>query len=292
MNNDNNTQNIRRITICIFVLLLLLFSLSDVGQRAVSGLVRPFADLRNLCSNTVLGLWKRVFKSNDHISPAEYESRIINLQMHIAEADSLRAQNEELRQILQLTPPANWTSVPAELVMRDPATWNWQFRISRGKNANIKAGNPVLFGENLIGRVTTVFTNSAIVATLASPECRFGAFVQDSKGENFPGVFQGGGGIFGGDPPDCSVDFLPKEAIFQVGGIVVTSGLGTAMPAGIPVGSIMPSPNGDCSEMVDDARLKVTIQPFADFKYFTYVTVFVNLSEDVMDFDNNVNVNQ
>ena len=159
--------------------------------------------------------------------------------------------------------------------MRDPANWMLEFRISRGEQDGVSAGSPVLSGNCLVGRVIETYNESALVATIASPECRLSVFAVRNDGESYPCVFFGTSRMDSGSKVECGIDFLPKDATLTPGDDVVTSGIGGQIPYGIPVGVLKTDSMGHCPVVIDNARAMSHVMASADVAHTRFVTVFV-----------------
>ena len=254
---------------CIaLLLLLLLLGVSVAGRRAASGMIAPFAKGTRSINNFVSLLWENIFHSNRLDELQETELRLQQLEVRIAELDKVQEENRQLRSMLKLPEVKDWVALRGELVMRDPATWNWNFRIGLGEADGLVEGAPVLFGSFLAGRVGQLFRRSATVETLASPSCNVSVYV--FSGDNvYVGVLKGNGQPSGGNA-SAIVDFLPKHAIIKEGATVATSGLGTELPGGLPIGVIQGQ-----SYLVDDARMAANVALNADLRWIKFVSVLV-----------------
>ncbi len=239
-----------------FLLLLFVAGVSRFGHRSASGAASPFMAVSRSVSALFSGIWDSLF-SDDGRKLEEYEVLLREAEVRIAGIGELAEENRQLRALLELPPVRGWEALYAQVVMRDPAVWNWSFRIGRGAADGIAVGAPVLFGSHLVGRVSEVFNRSANVSTLLNPSCTIGVHVI-STGGVYPGILRGDGAMSGG-VPSAVVDYLPKEAVIEDGARIVTSGLGTELPGGLPVGVVSGS-----GQVVDDARMMVKVIPGGD----------------------------
>jgi len=103
----------------------------------------------------------------------------------------LEAENEYYRQALNMPRWVGFREVYAEVILRDPASWNEQFVISKGKKDGIAAGDLVLtfrFASRggtpecvVAGRIIEASEHTAVVATVVNPECRLSVYLDDSN---------------------------------------------------------------------------------------------------------------
>ena len=109
-----------------------------------------------------------------------------------AAAEQLRRENEHLRGLLRLGPVDGYRTVHAEIILRDPITWNEVFTVDKGTSDGIREGDCVLAvhaapgsgtGASFaaaVGRVTSVSSHTATVSTILNPECSFSVFLAES----------------------------------------------------------------------------------------------------------------
>ncbi|MBO4345884.1 MAG: rod shape-determining protein MreC [Victivallales bacterium] len=274
MLDDQYTRRQFTTVLCIVVPLLLLFGLSNFGRRASSGASSPFMAICQNVKHNVASIWNVLSGKEDE--KAEADAILLGeLLAKQREFDSVKDENRQLRAMLGVEAPTGWKPLRAEILQRDPATWMLEFRISRGEKDGVSVGNPVLAGNCLVGRVIETDNESALVATVASPDCRLSAFVQCSGGVSFPCVFFGSSRVDSGTEVECRVDFLPKDATLTPGDMVVSSGMGGQLPYGIPVGILVTDEIGRCPMLIDNARAMSFVMAAADVAHVRFVTVYV-----------------
>jgi len=188
---------------------------------------------------------------------------------------SLRTENEKLRSLLHLRIPEGITPVYAEVILRDPLTWNEQFTIDRGSNDGIREGDAVLSvrmspsGRDPVtvfaGRVLSVSHHTAVVATLLHRECTVGVLLSES-GEY--GILRGAGA---GSPP--VVSSLPVKGRYAPGEILLTGGYSTQTPAGLYAGTLQAREDGTLSRVQDHLYAEADVKPAADFEKLHFVAV-------------------
>ena len=260
--------------ICIVVPLLLLFGLSNFGRRASSGASSPFMVIFQNAKHNLRQIWNVLSGKVDEKVESD-EVLLGELLARQREFNDVKEENRQLRAMLELDAPSGWRPVRAEVVMRDPANWMLEFRISRGERDGVRVGSPVLADNCLVGRVIETYNESALVATVASPDCRLSVFAVRNDGEPYPCVFFGASRVDSGSRVECRVDFLPKDAALSPGDAVVTSGMGGQVPYGIPVGALAADDKGRCPVLIDNARAMSRVVSSADVAHIRFVTVFV-----------------
>lgn len=158
---------------------------------------------------------------------ADQLAGIEGLKARIAE---LEDENARLKDLLKFKEdsPAKYTA--AEVVERNPNKWFSTISISVGKSDGVKVDDPVVSRNGLVGRVLTVQDHTSTVLLLADPESGVGAIVEGSRDY---GVALGGSGS-----GELTLRFFSKDADVKVGDRIVTSGMGSKFPAGIPIGEV------------------------------------------------------
>ncbi|MBR0458125.1 MAG: rod shape-determining protein MreC [Victivallales bacterium] len=261
-------SQLRRTLGIALTVLLLLFGWSQAGRRVASAVLRPFSSLGRGCSRWFGLVRERVVPNYERVAQYEHADEMLQqAEMLAAAGRQAMEENAQLRELLKVGAPAEWRSVPAAVVMREPATWNWQFQINRGEADGVALGNPVMFGHFLVGRVTEVTQHGATVSTLLSADCRFGVYVKDQQDVMWPGIFQGG--------EHAIIDYLDKRTAVTTGAAVFTSGMGDTMPYGLPVCTLAPNSQGECVELVNGARACANVAFPRSFQHISFVMIFV-----------------
>lgn len=183
----------------------------------------------------------------------------------------LRKENKALRVSQNLKPYSDTRLVTAQLINREPLTWFQRFQINKGSSDGIEDGQAVLNNGYLVGHIFKVFSNYAIVSTLADPISKISCRI---KGTEYYGILngQGGGSIL--ESPVCQLTYLFRDLTLKKGMIVETSGFSLQLPPGIPIGNIFPV-DGKLDTIVDNIFKKAYVFPFVDFKTSTFVSIII-----------------
>ncbi len=192
-------------------------------------------------------------------------AKLREAEAKLAETDAVRRENNELRLAMTLAPRPGWKAVVAEVIARDPVTWNRGFRIGRGSDDGIAVGNVVLNGRYVMGRVAEVGKASARVDTIGNRACKLSVVLADGS---VVGVLWGRSQLHWREAPDCTVNFLPKDCQPAANELVLTSGLGGTVPDGLVVGRVSGRP-----VLQEGTHVSVDIQPAASFRRMSFVTV-------------------
>ena len=152
------------------------------------------------------------------------------LRIEQLELQSLQAENAELRRLLDVSQrqPARLLQGQVQSISTDP--FIHQVTISRGSNAGVEEGFPVLSAEGLVGQVIAVYPHAADVLLISDGRHQITIQVQRSR---IRGIARGIGRW-----DQLEMVNLPETADIQVCDILETSGLGGRYPQGIPVARV------------------------------------------------------
>lgn len=229
----------RRYALLLGVLLTSLFLLTV--QTRGGGPTRA-ADLLALALNPVqsvlarihrgaLGTWQtftdwRTIRGENAVLRADNERlRIQSLQVH--ETDQ---ENRRLRRLLALRDRLPLTTLTGEIIGREGGGWARSLTINRGRADGIALQMPAIVPEGLVGRVAQVRPGASVVQLLNDPTSTVGAVVQRTRTA----------GLVEGEPSGgLRFKFMARDgAGVTAGDLIVTSGVGTLFPKGIPVGRV------------------------------------------------------
>jgi rod shape-determining protein MreC len=159
---------------------------------------------------------------------------------------------------------ANYTPVTATVVFKSPNLWYATVIIDAGTSRGVRLEDPVVAGEDLVGKVTQVASDAAQVSLITDSEVGVGAMVNTTGASGIvqPKV---------GDPNDLLLRYLPTKAVVNPGDYIVTSGFVSALakslfPRGIPVGQVTSVNENSPYEEVD-------VHPLADLHNLDVVQV-------------------
>ena len=162
-----------------------------------------------------------------------------------AENGELRREVEKLETLLRLPSFTDYRSEPARVVSRDLNGWWQRLIIRKGTNQGVVKGSPVIFAGGVVGRISEVHFNTAVVDLISSSTVRLAA---SFEGDDRPVSFQGGI-----NPPlsrpQATAEFVPLDLYANPAEPkpLITSGLGGVFPRGLKLGTVtnlQPSPDG------------------------------------------------
>jgi rod shape-determining protein MreC len=170
--------------------------------------------------------WKAARRENASLRGENEQLRVQSLQ-----AEETREENVRLRRLLVLRDRLPLATVAGEVIGREAGGWVRSLTVNRGRGDGIAQQTPVIMPEGLVGRVVQVHRGAAVIQLLNDPASTVGAVVQRTR---TAGLVEGdaGGAV--------RFKFMARDgASVAPGDLVVTSGLGTLFPKGLPVGRVV-----------------------------------------------------
>jgi rod shape-determining protein MreC len=172
-------------------------------------------------------------------------------------------QNRQLRKFANLKErgriPAVYTPVTGSVIARSPTVWFSTVGINRGSSDGVSVNDPVISGDGLVGRISSVSRGQSEVTLISDSSSAVTAKVvpNGAQGVVRPKI---------GEPGQLVLEFLDQTRKLGKGQSVVTSGwrggdLSSFYPAGIPVGEVDRAPIDE-----REAIQSVELVPYADLR--------------------------
>ena len=228
-------------------------------QEGANRALKPFRDLAGWFGDTL--------HARDQRDKLRKEVRALRTQA--IDGQSAVRENVDLKGILRLDRTASLTSykpVAARVIGRSPTFWYQTLNVDRGSSSGIRLNQPVVDGDGLVGKVTSVTSSVAQVTLVTDHTSGVSAKVADTgvNGIVQPAV---------ANPNDLLLDFVSSKDKVVKGEAIVTAGsrsgkLESLFPPGIPIGSVT---------KVDDQELnlyqRVHVTPYADLRKLDFVQI-------------------
>ncbi len=147
---------------------------------------------------------------------------------------ALGAENARLRALLELRARTVSTSVPAEVLHQTAPTEGRTLLLGVGARTGIRAGDPVVSPEGLLGVLVSVGARTSVAMTWAHPDFRVSAVTEDGSALGI---------VAPSSTTEASETFLEFRGVayrdsVATGTLVMTSGLGGVYPRGVPIGRV------------------------------------------------------
>ena len=253
-----------------FVLMAFDAREANSQQRVIRVWSQTVADFVQSPVTFVSSAVTNYFQSISSMRTAQSENdtlkqHIQELQVEKQNAQSLTAENERLKSLLQLKEEIPYKFLPAKIIGRDTSAWFDTSIINRGSLDGVKLNMPVVTNGGLVGRITMVSPLTAQVALITKDKSGLGAVVGSLGSSNILGVVSGTG-----KKEILEMGFVTGSVEVKVGESVYTTGQDGIYPAGLKLGEISEVRATSASE-----ALKIFIQPSAKLAAMQEVAVLL-----------------
>jgi rod shape-determining protein MreC len=246
---------------------LLVLNLGGYLQAAESLALRPLGALQGWLSQRVSAVQTLLTSPADlaaltgenlrlEAEVARLERELVALREEAAEADVLRGLLGYAR-----TRPDN-RYIAARVIGQDISPFIRSVWIDRGSDGGLQQGMPVVTERGLVGRVAEVYSTVARIQLITDPQSLVNVRLQTSRADGTLQAQLNG---------ELWVDTIDQSASVTPGELVLTSGLGGAFPADIPVGQVLTVRKRDY-ELFQQA----VVQSSADLENLLVVLVITN----------------
>ena len=227
---------------------------------APTGVAQPFRDGYDYLSG--------LSRAKSDLARLKKQYRTVRLEAIANRAAALRAQ--QLEKLLHFergsTFPRDYRAVNAAVISSPSGPFTHSLTIDAGSSSGIRMSAPVVSGDGLVGHVSNVFPNTAIVTLLSDSDSFVAA--RDIRTRVRGGIKPGPGGTL-------QLAEVPKQKVVHEGDVVVTDGTRNARypdlyPYGIPIGRVSSKGALDTATF-----LQVQVQPFANLGSLDAVAVLV-----------------
>lgn len=182
----------------------------------------------------------------------------------LRDADQAIQENEQLRAALGMKAKSrSYEFESAEIIARSNETWSRTFTIDKGTLAGVQVDNCVVTVDGLVGYVSEVGTNWAMVTTIVDTGSQISAIASRTREvATAEGSFE----LMG---QNClKLTYLDKETKVVQGDTVETAGFGGLFPKGLVIGSV-----GEVKLENHGASKYAIITPAVDIQKITQVLV-------------------
>lgn len=149
------------------------------------------------------------------------------------------------------------------VISRDAADVYGSFVLNTGSKDGVEVGDPVIYGEYVVGIVKKVNFSTCVVYSVIDPRVNIGAF---ESGTHEYGYVSGDEALY--SQGLCKLYGLDASTSVVSGGVVCTSGAGGVFPDGLIIGEVMAVKSDDVS-----AACYAEIKPFSDLEQISEVFV-------------------
>lgn len=189
------------------------------------------------------------------------------LKNKLLEYDKLKEENDRLREVLNFkNSKDNYDYIGTEIIGYSGESFSDGYIIDKGENDGLKKDMVVISDKGLVGQVTSIGSNWAIVESLLNENIAVSVMVNSTR--ETTGILKGyvtrtNNGL-------TKVTNLPLDSEIKEGDVILTSGLGQIYPKEVRIGEVI-------SVESDEIRVMKTaiVKPYVDFNKLEELFVIV-----------------
>lgn len=252
----------------LLVLSAAAIALMSIDNRyAVMGQIKSYAATALYPLQWLANQPVRIYRDSRELARSQTELLIdnkqlaaenIRLQTQAHKSQQLQRELDELRIINHLATQSLQTGTVSEVISNNKDPLANKLLISRGKAGSLQAGDAVIDRSGLLGQITQVYPFSAEVTLLTSDNHIVPVMVART----------GVRSLLYGSGDSVEMRYVPADSDLQNGDTLLTSGLDTVYPAGIPVATVVRA-----SKAGNSPYYQAVIRPLAGFRSSKYVLV-------------------
>lgn len=191
----------------------------------------------------------------------------IELQNKILEYDTLKDENDRLREVLNFKDSKNnYDYIGCDIIGYSGESFSDGYIIDKGENYGLSKGMVVISNKGLVGQVSSTGDNWAIVESLLNENIAVSVMVNSTRDTS--GILKGY--VTRNNDGLTKVTNLPLDSEIKEGDVIVTSGLGQIYPKEIRIGEVT-------SVESDEIKVMKTaiVKPYVDFNKLEELFVIV-----------------
>ena len=218
----------------------------DLASPVLEAIARPVA----VANRAIADLREFASLREENARLREENARLLAWQ---TAARRLENENEGLRGLANFREGPEASFITARIVGDSVSAYVRGALLNVGRKGGVAAGQAVVTGEGLAGRIAEVGENSARVLFVTDVNSRLPVLIERTRERAI---------LAGDNSSQLRLTLLQSVAGVQRGDRIITSGHGGSFPVGIPVG-----------EVVETSEGHVRVRPFADFSRLEFVRV-------------------
>jgi rod shape-determining protein MreC len=240
-------------------------------QGAGSSALRPF----QIAATRVAQPFRDAYDYVDSLTKAKSENEQLKHEVGVLRQELLTnaakgAKYDALAKLLHFeqgpTFPNGYRAVNAAVISFPSGPFTHSLVIRAGSSSGLRINTPVVSGDGLVGRVSNVFPETAVVTLLTDPQSFVPA--RDLNTSVRGGIQAGPGGTL-------VLNEVQKQLIVHKGDVIVTDGTRnprypSLYPYGIPIGRVSTFGATDTATF-----LQIQVQPFANLGSLDAVAALV-----------------
>lgn len=193
-------------------------NLRAVSITLISYLEEPLSNIR---------VYRQALKTNTYL-----RQQNVLLLDELSRLRSAEQENEQLRELLQLTRNTDMNLYPVRIVGKELNQINNSLTVDAGSRQGIEPGMPMVSAEGLVGKVILTAPGYSQVMPYFNTLFNVSAKLQQS---NVPGIVSWSRTSI----RELELDYVPQTTPVDSGEVVLTSGYSNQFPPDIPIGKVV-----------------------------------------------------
>ena len=242
---------------------------SETAQSGIVGIVfTPANWVATKVSNAITYVFGEASGNSAYLERIdELEKQVGELQSQLNDFENLQRQNALYRDALGLKEEnPNFEFVEASAISRDAADIFGSYTINKGTLSGIKAGDAVLYGNYIVGIISSAYPTHSVVKTILDPDFSVSAYEIVSNEISY---VTGDAALAA--QGKCKMANLASDASVSYGSIISTAGISGNIPKGLIIGTV---------EEIEDELTSVShyavITPGVDVNNISNCLVLIN----------------
>lgn len=212
----------------IFVfLIVLLSSLTPALRKPTSDILKYPLGLFTLIKRELGGI---IFYHRNLIQNERLKREIDLLRNKLNSVNEIYLENKRLKNLLSFKQKSAYKVIAARIIGRAVDNWSSLVLIDKGSYNGIKRGFVVITPLGLAGRVIETTDSTSKVILINDPSFGVSAIVERSRQEGL---------VSGTLGQSLIMKYLTKDSDIKVSDVIITSGLTSAYPKGLLIGSVV-----------------------------------------------------
>lgn len=234
---------------------------ASIGSRLLLEVTAPFSKTLHYIQDGVGSIVDRyLFLMDADRKNVELEGSVQLLRRELELMREFEFENTRLRSVLALANKhVGETVAAASVIGGDPTGWIHSISIDKGSLAGVEIGMGVVNPEGVIGQIAAVSPHAARVILIDDPLSNVDVLLQESRSR---GVLEGIGN------GRTIVQFVGKGQSIRIGDAIITSGMDSVFPKGLPVGRVE-----KVSHRLGEMFQQVEVAPAVSFAHVEEVLV-------------------
>ena len=242
------------------------FTQQSMFKGGIQAVVSPVQRTTSWVSGTVGGFFRQLGNFGSTASENERLTRQLSAtELELRKAQDAVAENERLRELLNLKEKTGYDQVAARVIARDGSVWFNTVTIGRGSSSGIALNMPVVTSGGIVGRVIAVSPWTAQVMLITDEKAAAGAII-GKLGES--GALGSVRGL--GNSGLVEMRYVSGLQKVSNGDYILTTGQDGIYPPGLNVGEVVEVKQGTATQ-----THQIYIKPSARLDQLSEVAVLL-----------------